>query len=350
MNRQGKYDTEEITREVTIEVNKDACHALASLIITKSIPVEKEDNSLQGFSPEQIGNFYLFLVAICHQTSPRGLPPLEGRVFGATKRGWDYLTAKFEESARHESDLLAPTSWARMSTEELSALYRDAEVGDRLTGVAHRAALIRDLGKVMEKNRWACLQDLYRLCAGRAGSGDPNLYGLLFLFQAYRDPMRKKSSFLLTLMRNTGLWHFVDDDQVGVPVDYHEVRGHLRLGTIAVRDENLRRKLLDSLPVTATEDLAIRQAVHDAIVLISKLTACHTPAQLHYLFWNVFRSCCTRESPHCQRCPTECSLPERYVPLAIQPNGHRQCPFSGVCASANSSQRYYEHVFDTDYY
>ena len=54
-----------------------------------------------------IAKVYLVLVAICHQTSPKGRPPLEGTVAGKRKRGWDYLSAKFEDAARADRSLLA---------------------------------------------------------------------------------------------------------------------------------------------------------------------------------------------------------------------------------------------------
>jgi hypothetical protein len=139
----------------------------------------------------------------------------------------------------------------------------------------------------------------------------------------------------------------VDNDRLGPPVDYHEVRGHLRMGTVIVTDPALREKLLKEIPVTQAEDVAIRQAVYDAIMLLSELTELHNPSRLHYLFWNVFRSCCVQEAPYCTTsCPT---LPERYRHLMAF-GGKSQCPFSGVCASVDTADRYYEHVFETDYY
>jgi hypothetical protein len=327
-----------------------ACRRLASLVRSRPIPIDREDSDLRGFTRQEVGNFYLFLVAICHQTSPRGKPPLEGVVEGIHRRGWDYLTAKFEAACRADRELLMPVRWAGMTGAELATIYRDPALGERLTEPDGRSALVRDLGCVMKANDWPCLEDLYELAAGRVASGTPNLFGLLAQFRAYRDPVRKKSCFLLSLMRNTGLWQYTDDALLGPPVDYHEVRGHLRIGTVKVNDANLRRKLLKGLPVTADEDLAIRGAVYDAIMLISDLTGLRNPSQLHYLFWNVLRACCRHESPHCHGCPPDCSLPERYVPLAMHLDGGRRCPFSEVCASADLSPRFYEHVFDTDYY
>ena len=57
-----------------------------------------------------------------------------------------------------------------------------------------------------------------------------NLLNTLGNFSAYRDPVRKKSLFFLSLLRNSGLASFSDDGNLGPPVDYHEVRGHLRIG------------------------------------------------------------------------------------------------------------------------
>jgi hypothetical protein len=209
--------------------------------------------------------------------------------------------------------------------------------------------LVRNLGEVMLGQGWLWLEELYTLAEHRVATGSPNLFGLLSGFDAYRDPVRKKSSFLLSLMRNSGLWAYPDNDLLGPPVDYHEVRGHLRIGTVTVEDLDLRHKLLNGLPVTAEEDIALRQAVSDAIMLLSRMTGLNNPSQLHYLFWNVFRSCCLREAPHCKGCGSACTLPERYVHLALDPDG-RRCPFARVCQSESAEHRYYEHNFETDYY
>jgi hypothetical protein len=237
-----------------------------------------------------------------------------------------------------------------MKGPEFRALFRDPVLGDRLVDPEGRAALVMNLGQVMQRNGWNRVQEVYELCGGRVSTGHPNLVGVLGEFRAYDDPVMKKSFFFLALMRNAGLWKYVDDDKLGPPVDYHEVRGHLRIGTVRVLDPDLREKLVNRIPVSASEDIAIRGAVLDAIMLLSDMTGLRSPSQLHYLFWNVFRSCCTRENPHCHACPPGCSLPDRYVPLAMHADSERRCPFAQVCESANSPHRYYEHVFSTDYY
>ena len=194
-----------------------------------AIPLDREESSLQGLSPEEIGNFYLFLVAISHQTSPQGKLPLEGSAGGQHLRGWDYLFARFEDAARRDSKFLSPDYWARITADDFQTVFRDKQLGDRLTDSEGRASLINDMGRIMLARSWKSANQIYDLAgAGCIAGGKPNLIGLLSQFRAYRDPVRKKIYFFLALMQNTGLWTYVDPDQLGAPVDYHEVRGHLR--------------------------------------------------------------------------------------------------------------------------
>lgn len=333
-----------------VVVDAGACEHVAALLAERSIPKPQEEIGPPGLGQLETGNFYLLLVSICHQTSPRGQAPLEGRVDGVHYKGWDYLSAKLAAAAHRSPSFLQPEVWARLTAPDLRLLFRDDELGDRLSDRAGRARLIRDLGKRMAANGWQWFDDLYAASDKLIG-GPGGLLSLLREFRAYRDPINKKSYLLLALMQYVGLWTYDDEQELGPPVDYHEIRGHLRIGTVKVLDADLRNKLLRQIPVTEAEDLAIRGAVRDAIVSIARMLGGAVPPMvLHYLFWNVLRSCCTHASPHCRACPNNCALPSRYVPLAIHESGPRRCPFSPVCASANMISRLQEHVFETDYY
>jgi hypothetical protein len=328
---------------------QEACDRIANLLRTKNIPLDQEESSLPGFHQELIGNFFLALVAISHQTSPRGRPPLEGTIGGVRRRGWDYLFARLEEAARRDPVLLAPERWSQLSTDDVSQLFRDPELGDRLSKPELRTELLRDLGLKMMGQGWSFADQFYHHCNGRVAAGNPNLLQVLSRFRAYNDPVRKKPFFFLTLMRNSGLWRYADDDALGPPVDYHEVRGHLRLGTVCITDPELLGKVWTGRQVTAPEDVAIRQAVHDAIMEISERSGLKSPSQLHYLFWNLFRSICTRDEPQCFALKPSCSLPDRYMHLVDNQAG-KQCPFSSLCPSAGRPNPICEHVFETDYY
>jgi hypothetical protein len=201
----------------------------------------------------------------------------------------------------------------------------------------------------MLREGWENLEDLYRSAHQRIATGSPNLLSLLGRFRAYNDPVHKKAFFLLGLMRNSVGWGYADESELGPPVDYHEVRGHLRLGTVKILDPDLQEKLFRRLPVQEADDVALRAAVSEAISLVARQAQIPNPMRLHYLFWNLFRAVCLRENPHCHSYPPNGALPPLYAHLV----GHgdvRRCPFFEVCPSADRADRYLEHSFETDWY
>jgi hypothetical protein len=339
------FSTQHIKSELAT-VHSSRCIDIARLIGTWKVPQDRENLDFLDLPSNLIGNFFLFLVSICHQTSPPNSPPLQGKVGGVILRGWDYLLQRFYEHARGDLSLLNPTIWANLKGRDVQLLFTDSEFGDRLIDPEFRSYIIRDLGTQMIASGWANADELHKLCGGRIAIGDPNLFTVLARFRAYNDPVRKKSCYFLSLMRNTGTWTYADIESLGPPVDYHEVRGHLRIGTISISDPNLLTKIHQGKKVSPTEDVILRQAVYQAIMLISSASGLRNPSQLHYLFWNIFRSVCLREDPQCYNLKPSCSLPERYRHLASS----QGCPFASLCESAGQSKPIIEHLFETDYY
>jgi hypothetical protein len=326
-----------------VAVDRVACEKVASILARLGVPEDQEEVRLP-LAPDRVGNFYLGLVAICHQTQT-----LRGRIAGAPVRGWDYLQGRWREAAQRDDGLLAPESWASLSPAALASVFADPEAGNTLTAVDKRAGLLNDLGTGMLQRGWRSLGDLYEFSGRRVATGTPNLLSGLASFRAYNDPVRKKAFFLLGLMRNSLGWVYDDEVEIGAPVDYHEVRGHLRLGTVVVRDPRLSQKLLRRIPVEEGEDIVLRARVAEAIRSIAEMTGVRDCMRLHYLFWNLFRTVCQREQPYCRTSLPATALPPRYNHL-VQGEGGRQCPFCPICPSADLSERYLEHSFDTDWY
>jgi hypothetical protein len=327
-----------------VSVNYEACECVAQRIASQKIPEDREEIPSLDIPGPLVSNFFLFLVAICHRTSSLNQKPLIGTVNGVTKRGWDYLLERFYEVVRSNLNLLAPSNWIRLSAKDIKHIF-----GNRLIEAEGRAALIRDLGDRMTASGWMSADEMYKHCDGRIAIGYPNLLEMLSEFQAYSDPVRKKSLYFLSVMRNNSGWKYRDDESLGPPVDYHEVRGHLRLGTVQVNDWTLLQKIREGQPVTRDEDIVLRQAVYSAIVMISERSGIRNASQLHYLFWNVFRSVCLRKNPQCFHLNQTCDLPVRYRHLAKYRN-YERCPFAGVCRSAGVADPLPEHTINTDYY
>lgn len=320
------------------------CLSVGRTLSKKAIPADTEDVPPVGVRPEDAGNFYLVTVAVCHQTQL-----LTGEVEGGIFRGWDFLSRSLARAFGADPLLLTPECLARTSPGQfVSWLGGDGAFGE-LSGVEGRAELVRDLGAVMQRHGWRTLRAMYDVAGGRCVTGSPSLVELLSAFRAYQDPVRKKSVFLLGLMANGSAWRYPDYDRIPSPVDYHEVRGHLRLGTVVLTDPALQKKILERRLVTAEEDVAIRTAVGDAIGRIAEIVRA-TPMQMHYLFWNLFRNVCRRDQPFCLSCPTDVGVPPRYAHLIRQQQeAVPACPFAGVCPSAGRAGAV-EHAFVTDWY
>jgi hypothetical protein len=176
-------------------VNRARCEQVAQVLVRLGVPEDREEVEAPSLPDSQLGNFYLSLVAICHQTQS-----LHGSIEGRARRGWDYLQGRWRESTNRDQALLAPSGWAALTSEALERLFEDPLTGRTLSAVEGRTQLLNDLGGVMLQERWGGLEDLYRLADRRIATGSPNLLSLLGRFRAYNDPVRKKSLFLLGLM------------------------------------------------------------------------------------------------------------------------------------------------------
>ena len=333
-----------------VKVDRAQCQAVADLLRGVTIPEDREDTSLPGIPRAALPNFLLLVVAICHQTTPAtGEAPLEGWVDGKPARGWDYLLRRLAAETGRDARWVDAAAWQTIDAADLRSALHDARNGDRLTDPEGRAALIRNLGETMRERGWLDASAIHRLCGGRVEGQKPNLVSELGRFHAYRDPVRKKTYYFLALMRNFGLWTYADDADLGPPADYHEVRGHLRIGTVRVDDPMLVERLMKRQRVSVEEDNAIRACVVDAITSIARDVGV-TPSSAHYMFWNLFRNICTRERPQCFHLLPDNPLPARYTHLtALVPSGSG-CPFAAVCQSAGREPMPQDPVVVTDFH
>jgi hypothetical protein len=334
---------------VTLDEGK--CKQVAEILRKIEVPPANEDDRLPGMEVTNLPNFYLAVVAICHQTSPQGGVQLRGQLADGTEKfGWDYLRSRWAERVVASPSLNTPSGWAQLQLEDVEALFVDELGRSSLTDCAGRASLLRDLGEHFRTAGTKGAADLLIRSESRLESAVPaGLYRRLAEIRAYRDPVRKKSSFFLELMRSQCGWQFVDVENLSAPVDYHEVRGHFRLGTVVIEDPALLNAINAGAEVTPEQDVAIRSAVSKAIRRISELLSRSDVATLHYLFWNLFRRCCGRSEQHCGSCGAACGLPDRYRQAFASVNASA-CLLNAVCSSAGAEHKLTEHRCVTDYY
>jgi hypothetical protein len=274
---------------------------------------------------------------------------LKGIVNGKLYRGWDYLREKWFIATKNNPEIVYPKFNSNIKSEDIINILKDQDGNISLSDVEGRVKLLNDLGKRMLDSEYNSVQDIYDDCKGYiVTENDDGLLKLLSQYKAYSDPVRKKSLYFLSLMNNNKLWEFKDISHLGTPVDYHEIRGHLRLGSIKINDNELWENIKSNKQITKEDDIDIRQAVFSAIMHLSSETG-YSASKLHYFFWNLFRNCCDRINPHCTKCHDGCSLPKRYGDIRNQLSKD-SCLLSDICLGEKLDIKVIEPKVITEFY
>jgi len=332
-----------------IEINQSKVEGLVQLLKQLDIPPEKEAVT-HSFSCSAnlniLANCYMAIVGICHQTSPIGEKQLEGFIGSERKHGWDYLKEKFLLHASEDNKWACFDFWKVLKPVELEELYEDKTLGKTLNRAKERTLLINDLGNVLLAEGFNNIKQAFEVCNRRIG-GKSGFLEFLKKFEAYSDPVHKKSFFFLSIAMSDCKWEIEDKINLLSPVDYHELRGHLRVGTVRVQEKYLQTKLEQGIPFTDEEDTKLRIMVQEVNNILVK--ECRTSSSaLHYLLWNLFRNCCPRQSSetHCDDFDN-CDLPQQYKKLF---QNRKSCPFKKECDSAVIKNKINEPLYVGHFY
>lgn len=320
---------------MAVELNHERCEQVGRRLALLGVPdpVETGARSADEVAYD-LSTLNMVIVSICHQTQR-----LSGEINGKLHRGWDYLQSSFQVWANQDPLVMLPGRLATFSTDDLR---RVLNCGNQIaeSDLEVRSKYVRDCGIVLEQKKMISFNDAYERCRGRIAE----LLLFLCAFSAFRDPVRKKSLFLLGLNATTCKWRYEDYDLLDPPVDYHEIRGHIRLGTVHIVDDKLYHSIRNGHPIDESADIEIRSAITQAIRLVGRVSG-FKPMQLHYAFWNLFRSICSRQQPKCQG-NHSAALPQDYQHFVSD----YKCCFIESCDSANATNALDEYVFHTDWY
>ena len=333
-------------------VDDERCMRLGQFLKGLGLPAAAEEEAPCTLSSRDLRMLYFIVVAVCHQTSPIGKPRLEGMINGELRFGWDYLVESWMLAAKADPAILTPGWLMFAQASDIVYLLFDNErkCGSNISDPAGRAELLRDIGFRMQKDGVRHVDEYYSRAGGwlKNKGGIIGLEHMLKKFEAYgKDPVNKKLTYFLILMNRSGFWKYLDIQNLGAPVDYHEMRLHLRLGTVKITDEELAAKVAAGTVLNSAEDVRIRSAIYEAIFKITDASEI-MPPDLHQFFWNMSRNCCRRDETHCDKCFSHGALPERYLALLVD----KRCIFSAHCASVSlpHAEKPKEPKADTDLY
>lgn len=184
-----------------ISIDQSQVLKLVDFFRNPNIPHDKESithSFSSNIEPNLLANCYFAIVAICHQTSPLGERRLEGYINDEKKVGWDYLKEKFFTKVIEDLRWSSCDYWEVLTPNELSKLYCDEKLGLTLNRVNERTFLINDLGCRFKHFNITFIREAFDE-RNQFLNGESGFLKFLTVFEAYKDPVMKKSQFFCLL-------------------------------------------------------------------------------------------------------------------------------------------------------
>ncbi len=279
--------------------------------------------------PVASSNFFFFMVAIDHRTHPRGRL-FRGKVDGVELTGAELLWALAKRRFILDQQFFSPAHLSKVTINEIRELFRSH--GLVVSGPRDRARLLRDCAQKLERYYDGSVLNLIRASQDyllrRGGRG---LLQLLKPFEAYSDPLNKKSFLLVKFLVRRGYLRPKDPENLHVPIDNVVQRLALRTGILQLIDHKLERKIKVGAPIPPVEETALRQLTSRAFDRVGE--ALGMPATyLDDILWEFGRVHCRVPIPTCD------ALPPRYQrrPYRMIVSGPiGECPFGAGCKGYN---------------
>jgi hypothetical protein len=225
----------------------------------------------------------LFLCAVDHRTGYRGRYRIAGR---GPFDGSALLWAVALRAAEHEGGLLTAPSLREVTGERVADVFRIG--GETVADPGRRAALWRDLAQGLERDHGGDAGALLASAGGRLG-GAGGLIALLGRYEAYADPLRKKSFLFAKICDRRGWLEVEDPESWQVSADNVLMRLALRAALVrpgdvaevraATRDAFARVGRESGIPVPVLDDLLWELGRDDPDLLGTEGGDLHEPAR-----------------------------------------------------------------------
>lgn len=310
-----------------IEINIKQCEKIAQIVKKLKFRPSFFKREILTFAEdkETKARVYFYVSAICHQT----------RKLKSEKRnlvGWDYLTKVFIELTKNEPAFFEPKNLKCMDKNKLITKlktlfsdYNDLE-HTTLERAEERAEFLIECGKILDEKYSGKVLNLLKKSKGYLVKNNHGLYKLLEEFKAFSDPLRKKSGVLLDFLISSGIFKIKDLENFVPVVDYHMQRVFLRMGCIEVKNEDLRKKLMNFERLDSDEEFRI--AAQEVLTKISKLSG-KTVIELDPIFWSLGRSCCQMKTTLCYNKVCDKNPCTFFTFMDLK--NHDKCVFENVC-------------------
>ncbi len=294
---------------------------------------------------ETLLRMHFFAVAICHQT--HNLFHKNLKLFG-----WDYIEYVFFRLASNNSDLLNPRFLRDQNPSILMEMLKQEFSHDgnsencTLDQTSQRIELMVDASRKLIDGFNGHVAGLLKQSDGFLLNNGQGLYEVLPRFEAFTDPLQKKSTFLVKLLMEADLLEIKDTENFIPIMDYHMQRVLLRLGCVEISDESYREKIVNHEILDTDEP--IRSRCVEAFRLIASESG-HDITKMNDFFWSLGRSCCHQTMlcvDHlCEKTP--CTFSQ-----IVELQNHDTCAFSAICPGATDKKyrELWQPVVETHFY
>jgi hypothetical protein len=325
-----------------VEVNFKQCKKIGEALRSfKLLPNKYCEKHKNLEDKEKEADFWFYVIAICHDTKS-----LKGTLDGKWLKGWDYLVTASRKKQSIDPNFFSASKMSEVTANELKTML------PTISRVEERAKLLNDCGKKLLENFDGKAMNIFKKSGGFLKRKDGNgILDVLSKFEAYNDPLQKKSLVLLHYIRDGGLLEIKDPENLKMPIDYHMMRVSLRTGIITILDKDLERKLKNREEAMPEDDLEIRSKAQEAYKIVSEVSGFDV-ADLDLIVWSLGRSCCDwRHDPICSS--GKCSFSENCTLIKnVEIDCKGMCPLDGVCFGGKDEnfRKFFETNIVTSYY
>jgi len=227
--------------------------------------------------------------------------PYYGTVDGRSRKGAEFMFRAFMRKAEEDPAFLSPARQAGIAEEELLDAFRTDDGPCRLPMFDTHLELARAYGRDMLELGLSPL-DLVN-AANESDNPFETFVEFCDRLGGYKeDPLRKKTSLLLVILKNRPERFLRVADQELIPiVDYHIQRSFLRTGMVKICDAALGRKLEQRRFVLQDEEEELRRTVYGAVELLSSLSG-KDIAAIDWFFFSFRKLCHEMKEPECSIC------------------------------------------------
>jgi hypothetical protein len=168
----------------------------------------------------------VFLCAVDHRSGYRGRYLVDG---DGPHEGSSLLWATALQAARRRPGLLTAAALRDVTGTQVAEIFRIG--GETVAGCERRAELWRDLARGLERSHGGSAGALLAAAESRLG-GPHGLLGRLAAFEAYADPLAKKSYLFAKICERRGWLDVADPEHWEVCADNVLMRLALRSGLV----------------------------------------------------------------------------------------------------------------------